>query len=184
MKKPFTEYFPQNEAACRNLVRRLHHPSSGWAKLIEADDIWHDSFRKLATRNPDVENERSLFRLVKKTALNFIKDMGRRLARRKPLFEIPLPNSSVRSLIGSSMDTVVTKEPSPSRQAVLSEQLSMVEDVVSKDTEFEKICGALIELGSSDKPLKYAKIGRYVHMSAKQVSKSMKRLRSMTRQMF
>ena len=183
MKQPFTDNFPENEAECRNLVRRIHHPSAGWAKMIDADDLWHGSFLKLAKRNPEVRNERSLFFLVKTTALNSLRDLGRRHAHRKPLFEMPLPKSTVRSLIGSSLETVVANEPSPSRQAELSDHLSVVLAAVATDAELEKLYGALVELSSSDNSLTYANIGRHVQMSGKRVSQSLKRLRSMAQQM-
>ena len=157
-----------HESDCRNLVRRLFANNKGALRFgIEADDVWHETFRRLSQSDRSFDCLSELFGLVKTVASRIVCDKARRYALRKPLFEKP-ENPGV----GDYFEDPIDSHHSPDEAVLSEEQITLLRDVVASDPAAEAVFYTVCELIDSNVTASIANISRHMGLPYSRVRKA------------
>ena len=165
------------EVDLRRHVQFLHAKSKGWRYGIDRGDLFHDVVVKLERHNHPIPSRGKLFSLVSTTALHHLMDLSEKHSFRSAFFSKPMP-TRLRPLPGSSMETVVSKVPSPAVQAALDDEVATIRLVAASDPKLEALFQALEELTGEGKSVSTNNVADHLDLPRKQVARSLQKLRS------
>lgn len=173
----FSSWMLTHESECRNLVRYLFVNNRGAIRFgLDADDVWHEAFRRLSGSDRLIGSSRDLSGLVKTTAARIICDLARRYAIRRPLFDKP-EITSTRSFSDDPRDP----HPSPEDVVLSEEQVTLLSDVAASDPAAEAVFNAICDLIDSDVAASIANISRHLHIPYGKVRKAHLKLQKLIR---
>jgi hypothetical protein len=104
-------------------------------------------------------------------------DLSEKHSFRSAFFSKPMP-TRLRPLPGSSMETVVSKVPSPAVQAALDDEVATIRLVAASDPKLEALFQALEELTGEGKSVSTNNVADHLDLPRKQVARSLQKLRS------
>lgn len=180
--KTFTQWLSESvvEAGLRSHVQYLHTKSKGWRYGIDSGDLFHDVFVKLSRHEHTIPTRGKLFSLVSTTSLNHMMDLSRKHGFRSAFFTKPMP-PRLRPMLGSSMETVASKTPSPAVQAELNDEVVRIRNVAATDSNLENLFQAIEELTGKGESVSAANISQHLDLPRKQVAQSIQKLRAAAR---
>lgn len=173
----FSAWILTHESECRTLVRRLFAGNKGVVRFgIDADDVWHETFRRISQSDPKVNSSMELFGLVKTIATRIVCDKARRYALRKPLFDKPEVMTA-----GDFVEDPADSKLTPDEVALSEEQITLLHDLAASDAATKAIFDTICELIDRNIPATVANISRHLSQPYTKVRKAHLKLQRLIR---
>ena len=167
-----------HESDCRNLVKRIFAANKGAVRFgIDADDLWHETFRRLSKSDQMIASPLDLCGLVKTIATRIVCDKARRYAIRKPLFDKP----EVTTLSEDFFDEPADPHRTPDEAMLAEEQMQLLHDIAVGDPAVSAVFRAICELIDADIPASVANISRHLGAPYGQVRATHMKLQKLIR---
>jgi len=155
----FSSWMTTHESECRNLVKLIFAANKGAVRFgIDADDLWHETFRRLSKSDQMIASLLDLCGLVKTIATRIVCDKARRYAVRKPLFDKP----EVTTTSGDFFDDPADPGHTPDEAILSEEQMQLLHDIAVGDHAVSAIFRAICELVDADIPASVTNISRHL----------------------